>query len=175
MENRLKYRDDNDKSYGATGMALSLVLLDGEDMLVSVTLDNHPGEMMEMHSSFYFSGNPGLSAKAAWQQMKQNYGLSVAMLLGNVMSRHIVHDKKNIDPRIKAFLTDRAIQEGSESLGLENDEIRAIFDQEYAYLLNVFNHRKVQDIVHQFADILRQRRTMSRLEIIDLLRSLNLI
>ena len=37
MEN-LKYSDDNDRSYGAAGMAIGLVVYDGEDMLASITL-----------------------------------------------------------------------------------------------------------------------------------------
>lgn len=175
MENRLKYRDDNDKSYGATGMAISLVVLEGDEMMVGLNLDSSPGDMMDMHSSFYFAGNPGLSAKSAWQQMKQNFGFSVAMLIGNVMSRWMVQDQKMIEPEIRTILTERAVQEGIESLGLESDEIRELFNQEYAYLFKVFNHNKLQPIVHNFAENVRQRRSMSRMEIIDLLRSLNMI
>ncbi|MCH5318468.1 MAG: hypothetical protein J1E38_02015 [Paramuribaculum sp.] len=175
MENRLKYRDENDKSYGATGMALSLVVLDGEDMLTGITLDCNPGEMMEMHSSFYFTGNPGISAKAAWQQMKHNFGLSVAMLIGNVMSRWMVQERKVIEPEIRNTLTERVVQEGENSIGLEADEIRDMFNQEYAYLYNVFSHQRLHGVIHEFAETLRSRRQMSRMEIIDLLRTLNMI
>lgn len=175
MENRLRYRNEDDKSYGATGMAISLVAFDGEDLLVGMTIDNEPGEIMEMHSSFYFAGNPSLSAKSAWQQMRHNYSLSVAMLIGNVMCRWMVKDKEMVDPEIRKTLSERAIQEGQESLGLEIDEIRDLFDQEYAYLFKVFNHKKVHDIVHDFADTLRSRRSMSRMEIIELLRTLNVL
>ena len=175
MENRLKYRDETDRSYGATGMALSLVVLDGQEMLVGLSIDGEPSEIMEMHPSFYFTGNPGFSATSAWKQLRNNFGLSVAMLIGNVMSRTMVQDRKEIDSDLRSFLTDRAMQEGIDSIALEEDEIREIFDQEYRYLFNVFNHRRLVPVVHEFAEILRERRKMSRLEILDRLRTFNII
>ena len=72
MEN-LKYSDDNDRSYGAAGMAIGLVVYDGEDMLASITLDGDPNDMVSMSPDFYFAGNPGVSAKTAWKR-KQSGG-----------------------------------------------------------------------------------------------------
>lgn len=171
-ENKLRYKSEDDKCYGATGMAISLVVMDGEEMLSSMSLDRNPGEIMEMHSAFYFSGNPGLSAKAAWQQMKENFGLSVAMLIGNVMCRRMILDKESVEPEIRKNLTERAIQEGNESLGLEPDEIKNLFDKEYTYLFRVFNHQGVHGVAHDFANAFKRRRQLSRLDVLDLLRAL---
>ena len=35
----LSYKNENDRCYGATGMAIGLVVFDGEDMLAGVSLD----------------------------------------------------------------------------------------------------------------------------------------
>ena len=44
MEHKLKYRDERDKTYGLTGMAIAMVMADGEDMLMQVSLDAPAGE-----------------------------------------------------------------------------------------------------------------------------------
>ena len=89
MEN-LKYSDDNDRSYGAAGMAIGLVVYDGEDMLASITLDGDPNDMVSMSPDFYFAGNPGVSAKTAWNQILKNYNLGIAMVMSNLLCRNLV-------------------------------------------------------------------------------------
>ena len=37
--NRLSYNDERDKTYGITGMAITLVVLDGENYLSHINLD----------------------------------------------------------------------------------------------------------------------------------------
>ena len=68
MQQHLSYNDENDRAYGATGMAIGLMIYDGEEMLYSIDLDNE-GQMMALSPDFYFAGNPGISAKSAWNQM----------------------------------------------------------------------------------------------------------
>lgn len=172
MEN-LSYRNEDDKCYGATGMAVGLLVFNGEDKLSAVALDANPGEIMDMHDSFYFSGNPGLSAKAVWNEMISNFSLSVAMLISNVMCRRIVLDHAGVEPEVRSMLHDRVMEEGRSTCGLEDDEIRALFDREYMHLFRVFNHRGVQSVAHDFADTLKRRRHMSRFEVLDELRALN--
>ena len=59
--------------------------------------------------------------------------------------------------------------------GLEDDEINHVFDREYTILHRVFNHQGVQSIIHDFADTMKRRRTMSRLEILEQLRALSML
>ena len=54
MEHKLKYRDNRDKTYGLTGMAIALVMADGEDMLMQVSLDAPAGEGITFTPDFYF-------------------------------------------------------------------------------------------------------------------------
>ena len=54
----LKYKDETDRSYGATGMAIGLLIFDGEDMLDSINIDGDPNDMVVMSPDFYFAGTP---------------------------------------------------------------------------------------------------------------------
>ncbi len=175
MKNELAYRNEDDKCYGATGMAVGIMVFNGEDLLSSMSLDAEPGSIMEMHDMFYFNGNPGLSAKSAWRQIKENYELSVAMLISNIMCRSLVLDKTPVALSRKNRIRNIVAQEGRETCGLEDDEISRVFDQEYTILFRVFNHQGVHGVIHDFADTLKRRRHMSRLEILDQLRALSML
>ena len=39
MKQRLSYRNEDDKCYGITGMAMAVVIFDGEEMLAGVDMD----------------------------------------------------------------------------------------------------------------------------------------
>ena len=170
---KLSYTNEDDKCYGATGMAIGIVVFDGEDKLTGVGLDSAPGEMMEMHSNFYFSGNPGLSAKAAWAEIRENFSLTVAMLISNVMCRRMILDRSMVAPEVRKGLQDTVVEEGRETCSLDEDEARHIFDKEYTYLFRVFNHQGVHRVAHEFADTLKRRRLLSRLEVLEELRALS--
>ena len=51
----LKYSDEQDKCYGVTGMAVSLVIWDADDMLAHIDMD--ADESVEFVPEYYFSGN----------------------------------------------------------------------------------------------------------------------
>ncbi|MDE5687377.1 MAG: hypothetical protein K2I18_01970 [Paramuribaculum sp.] len=175
MENGLSYRNEDDRCYGVTGMAVGILVFNGEDMLSSVCLDAEPHSMIEMEDMFYFNGNPGLSAKSAWNRIKANFDLSVAMLISNMMCRSMVLDHETIAPDKRKIVHDIVAEEGKETCGLDDDEINKIFDKEYTILFRVFNHQGVHSVVHDFADTLKRRRRMSRLEILEQLRALSLL
>lgn len=170
---KLSYSNEDDKCYGATGMAVGLMVFNGEGMLRSMNLDAAPGSIMDMQDLFYFTGNPGLSAKSAWERISANFSLTVAMLISNVMCRRIVLDRSTVDPELRQRLYDVVAEEGSSTCGLENDEVSNIFNKEYTMLFRVFNHPGVQSVVHDFADTFKRRRIMSRLEILEGLRALS--
>ena len=44
---KLKYIDENDKCYGITGMAISMVVWDAENVLAAVSLDAPADETVE--------------------------------------------------------------------------------------------------------------------------------
>lgn len=175
MKPALSYKNEDDKCYGATGMVVGMVVLDGEDMLSAISLDAAPSEMVEFVEDFYFTGNPSLSAKVAWSQMVHNYNLALAMLISNVMCRTIVLHKSPVDPAVKEHLRHHAVDEGHDSCSLEEDEINRIFNKNYSYLLRVFNHQGVQEIINDFARELKHNRRFTRFEVMEHLRALSML
>lgn len=171
----LKYTDETDRSYGATGMAIGLMVFDGEDMLASITLDSDPNDMVSMSPELYFAGNPGVSAKTAWNQMLKNYNIGIGMLMANLLCRHLVNRRQELPSELQDFLHELAIDEGHESCSLEDDEIDRLFNKNLSYLNRVFNHRGVQSVAHDFASTLQQRRTLSRLDVLELLDALRML
>lgn len=175
MENILSYRNEDNKCYGATGMAIGIVVFDGEDMLSAISLDALPHEVVELNEEYFFAGNPGISAKSAWNRILGNYNLAVAMLIANVMCRRYVLDKNSISAELKRTIKNHIIDEGTSECALEVDEINRIFDKNYTYLHRVFSHSGVQSIAHNFADVLKRQRRLTRSEIIDNLRALSML
>ena len=171
----LKYTDETDRCYGATGMAIGLMVFDGEDMLASVTIDGDPNEMVALSPDFYFAGNPGVSAKTAWNQILKNYNIGIAMLMSNLLCRSVVNRRQELPSELHDFLLDLAREEGHESCSLDDDEIDRLFNKNYTYLNRVFTHRGVQSVAHDFASTLSQRRTLSRLDVLELLDALRML
>lgn len=172
---KFRYTDDSDRAYGAAGMAIGLVVYDGDDLLYSIDLDATPGDMLALSPDFFFAGNPGVSAKAAWTQMVKNFNLGVAMLISNVMCRHMVHSGNDVPSDLAEELKNLAHEEGAGACALEADEVDRLFDKSYTYLWRVFSHRGVQAVAHDFASTLASRRTLSRLEILEQLHALSML
>ncbi|MCM1355650.1 MAG: hypothetical protein NC212_04490 [Staphylococcus sp.] len=171
----LKYKDDTDRSYGATGMAIGLMVFDGEDMLASISIDGDPNEMVAMSPDFYFAGNPGVSAKSAWNQLLKNYNIGVGMLMANLLCRHLVGRRQQLPDEMRDFLHTLAIEEGRDACSLEEDEIDRLFNKNLSYLNRVFTHRGVQSVAHDFAATLLSRRTLSRLDVLEQLEALRML
>ena len=94
------------------------------------------------------------------------------MLISNIMCRRIVLDSETVDNDLRSQIFSVINEEGKEACGLEDDELDTLFDKEYRYLLRVFNHRAVQSVAHDFANQLKRRRHLSRLEVLEELRAL---
>ena len=174
MQQHLSYNDENDRAYGATGMAIGLMIYDGEEMLYSIDLDNE-GQMMALSPDFYFAGNPGVSAKSAWNQMLKNYNLSVSMRMANLLCRHLVGRRVELPSDMAEELRLMTRDEGMGSCSLEQDETDRLFDKNLGYLTRVFSHRGVQAVAHDFASALLSRRHLSRLDVMELLDALRML
>ncbi len=171
----LSYRDERDKCYGATGMAIGVVVFDGEDMIHGINLDADAHEMVEYTADFYFAGNPRVSAKTSWNRILQNFNLSMGVTIANVLCRSMLVDHKVPDSDIHDTLCDMTVAEGEDTCALESDEVKRLFDKNYNYLLRVFAHRGVQSVAHDFATALQTSRRISRMEMIERLRALNML
>lgn len=168
----LKYTDETDRSYGLTGMTISMVVWDGADLLAGVSLDNEPGNGLEVTPDFDFAGNPRLSARLAWNQLLKHLELSAAMIMGNAMCRAYVGQRRTPTSAVNAALRALVRDEGREVCSLDDDEIDRIYAKTSNYLTQIYNHPGVVQLAHSFADTLRKRRRLSAAEALDCLAAL---
>lgn len=176
MKKQFSYKNEDDKCYGLTGMAIALVVFDGEDYLTTINLDAETSkEMMDFTDDFYFSGNPEFSAKNVWNQILKNFNLAMALSVGNVLCRRLVHESKPLErDKIKSLLQLMS-EVGKESCELDTDETQHLFEKNLNYLNRIFSHHGVQSVAHDFAETLRSRRTMTRYEVVEQLRALSML
>ena len=175
MSSSFTYKDEADRCYGVAGMAIGLVVFDGEDLLTAIDIDNDPHTMVEMTDEFFFIGSPSVSAKATWEKLVRSFTLTTAMTISNVMCRSIIKEGKLIQNHVKRTLHDLVIDEGREACSLGEDEVERIFEKEYSYLQRIFNHIGVQSVAHDFADSLASHRRMTRGDVLEHLRSLSML
>lgn len=173
MDSKFIYADENDKSYGLTGMIISLNVLDSDDMLREVSLDNARGDSISFTPDFFFCSNPRYSAKIAWKEMVKQYQLLTGLVIGNVLCRYSVSRHARPDRRTLADLKALIADEGHDMCSFDDDEIDEIFDKTFGYLDNVFSNRSVHSLADSFVAVLRQRRTMSGSEVLEEMQQLN--
>lgn len=173
MNSQFSYTDSADRCYGATGMAIALVIFDGEEKLASIDIDREPRDVVELTEESFFSGNPSMSAKHAWHQILTNFNLQMAMLMGNVLCRSIILHHKDVTDDARRALLSLLVDEGAGSCSLEEDETTHLFDKNYGYLHRVFSHYGVQSIARDFAAELERCHTMTRGDIVERLQALS--
>ncbi|MDE6703864.1 MAG: hypothetical protein K2K00_09345 [Muribaculaceae bacterium] len=175
MSSSLKYTDEKDKSYGLTGMAISMIVLDGEEYLSGMSIDAPVGEGVELSQDFYFIGNPRLSAKIAWNEILKHFQLSAGMVISNVMCRNYVQHRRKLSSELVALLKDLVREEAKENCSLDEDESDMIFEKSLNYFDRIFSYARVHEIAHEFASAIVKQRSMSAQEIIEHLRQLSML
>lgn len=170
----LKYSDEKDRAYGLAGMAISLAALDAFDRIATINLDGDPW-MVEFSNEYYFSGSPSISPKTTWDNMVQNFHITVSMVISNVMSRALVNKHREIPADVLGAVHTAILNEGHDSCGLEDDEIDALFNRALTYSRRIFSDSRLHSAIDEFAHVLTQKRILSGNEIHDELRNLQLI
>lgn len=170
----LSYINDDDRAYGLAGMTISLAALDALDRVVCVSLDSD-GPMITFSTDFYFNGSPSVSPKAAWQNMLQNFNLTSAMVLSNVMAREMVRMHREVPADVISALRKDITLEGKESCSLDEDETEALFDRVNGYMRRIFRNERLHPAIDELVRVLSRRRTLSGSEIADELHLLQII
>ena len=170
----LEYINDDDKAYGLAGMTISIAALHPPDRLVSVSLDSE-GPMMTFSHEYYFCGSPSLSPKAVWTNLVNNYNLTAAMALSNVMARSMIRLGSEVPADIMKALHERIVEEGRDTCGLEDYEIESLYNRANSYMRRIFNNRRLHPAVDELVRTLSVRRTMSAPELADTLHLLQII
>lgn len=171
----MKYRDELDKSYGVAGMALGLSVFDAVDLFTAVTLDGDGPGCIQFTPEFFFAGNPRLSPRGAWQYILGHYRISVGLAIANALCRRMVLDNERVDQQLRERLLDAACEDGRDYCQLERDEVEPIFEEAFDSMAKLFADSRVRKAMDAFADALQQRRTLSHIDVTDILQQMNLI
>lgn len=172
----LSYSDPGERLYGATGMSIAVVVNGSNELLRAAHLDVAPGDpMIELAPEYYYHGSAGAMAGAVHRHLLESFSLSIAMALANVMCREMVLHGRRVNYARRQALLEAAIADGADELGLEADETEELFSAQLSRMDRVFGHPGVQKAARVLADKLNERRSMSRLEILETLHSLGLI
>lgn len=170
----LRYSDERDKIYGIAGMAITLVACDEEDILSGINIDAEPGECLELSNECALKGNPLLSAKIVWTQSVKDLKTITTLALGNIACRRYVLSHRSLSSNDTHDLRHAVRTEALEYCALDADEADNLFNNCMSYVDRIFRHSGVHDIAHSFAETLKTKRTMTAVEVIDLLAQLGL-
>lgn len=170
-----KYKDEQDKCYGITGVAMSVVIWDVENLISAVYLDSDAEKTITYTPQLKLEGNAGISPQNVWNKNVEDFRLSMGMILSNVLCRTYVYENKFINHKTKQHIFDYFIEEGKNECDLERDEVEALLVKNYDYLHRIFSHPEIQRIAHDFARLLTSRRHLSQVEIIEALQPLNML
>lgn len=171
----MKYRDELDKCYGVAGMVLGLSVLDADDLFTAVTLDGEGPGCIQFTPEFFFAGNPRLSPRGAWKYILGHYRISVGLAVANALCRRMVLDNDRVDDKLRDQLFDIAFADGRDYCQLERDEVEPIFDEAFDNMMRLFADSRVRRAMDSFADTLQRRRTLSHIDVTDLLQQMNLV
>ena len=171
----MKYRDELDKSYGVAGMALGLSVLEADSLFTAITIDGDGPGCIQFTPEFFFAGNPRLSPRGAWQYILSHYRISVGLAVANALCRRMVLDNARVDNLLRDELFNAACEDGRDFCQLERDEVEPIFDEAFENMTRIFTDSRVRKAMDTFADALRQRRTLSHIDVADILQQANLI
>ena len=171
----MKYRDELDKSYGVAGMVLGLSVFDASDLFTAVTLDGDGPGCIQFTPEFFFAGNPRLSPRGAWQYIVGHYRISVGLAVANALCRRMVLDNGKVDDKLRDELFNAAFDDGRNYCQLERDEVEPIFDEAFNNMKRLFADGRVRKAMDSFADMLQRHRTLSHIDVIDLLQQLDLM
>ena len=169
----LIYVDEDDRTLGVAGMAIALVLWDGEPMLSAVSIDNPAGNSIEFTPAFGFAGNPRLTATLAWHEMLKQYELAAAMIMGNAMCRAYVGKSHPLSSATTASLRALIRDEGREVCQLDDDEIETVYNKTFRYLDRVFSHGGITEMARALARKLVEKRRMTAAEVFEELSDLS--
>lgn len=171
----LKYLNEDDRAYGLAGMTISLAALDATDRVAEISLDSD-GPMVTFAHQYYFCGTPSISPKATWNNLMQNYYITSAMVLSNIMARSVVRLQLNELPQeLLDEIKENIVLEGKDVCGLEDDEIDRLYQKVYTYMRRIFYNPRLHPAIKEYVRVLSRRRRMSGSDIYDELRLLRII
>ncbi|MBD5371371.1 MAG: hypothetical protein HDR80_10175 [Bacteroides sp.] len=170
----LQYSNEDDRAYGLAGMSISLAVLDAIDRVVEVSIDTEDDPMIDFSQDYYFSASPAISPKAVWENLMRNYHLTASMVVSNLMARSLIRLGEDIPADIMDAAYREIEAEGRDTCGLEDDEIKRIYDKILMQNRRIFGNPRLRPAVSQLAQLISRRRRLSGSELRDELTYLQL-
>ena len=87
----------------------------------------------------------------------------------------MVLDNARVDNLLRDELFNAAWEDGRDFCQLERDEVEPIFDEAFENMLRIFADTRVRKAMDAFADALQQRRTLSHIDVADILQQARLV
>ena len=104
-----------------------------------------------------------------------HYRISVGLAVANVLCRRMVLDNDKVDQQLRDQLFNAACDDGRDYCQLERDEVEPIFTEAFDNMKRLFADSRVRKAMDTFADALQQRRTLSHIDVTDILHQLGLM
>ena len=112
---------------------------------------------------------------AASKNILGDYRISVGLAVANVLCRRMVLDNEKVDQNLRDQLFNAACDDGRDYCQLERDEVEPIFDEAFDSMMRLFADSRVRKAMDAFSDALQRRRTLSHIDVADILQQMNLI
>ena len=84
----------------------------------------------------------------------------------------MVRNREELTREMNELLLKNLFEEGHEECSLEDDEIRMVYNESFAFFHRVFAHPDVSVLVSRFVDNLTERRSLDGEDVVRLLRPL---
>lgn len=170
----LTYLNEDDRAYGLAGMVISLASLHAADRIAEVNLDSD-GPMVEFSHEYYFPGSPAISPKATWDNLVQNFHITTAMVVSNILARSVVRMKEEAPESVMKEIYEEVEREGRDTCALEDDEIESLYQNATLRMRRLFQNPRLHPVIDEFARVLSRKRALSGMELRDELHLLQLL
>lgn len=167
----LQYSNEDDRAYGLAGMAISLASIDALDRVVEFSIDAE-GPMVTFSSDYYHSLAPAVSPKAVWENLISNFHITTSMVLSNLMARSLIRLGEEIPDEILSTVYNEIKLEGEETCGLEEDEVKRLYDKTYYSQRRIFGNPRLRPAIGELARVISLRRRLSGGELRDAIDTL---
>ena len=173
MKFQLQYSNEDDRSYGLAGMAISIASLDALDRITEIFLDSE-GPMVNFSPSYFYSHSPAVSPKMVWANLMSNFQLTASLVMGNIMARSLVRLGQMADDEIFSTLREVMREEGRDVCSLDEEEADAVFDKVMRHSMRLFRNPRLHPAVKELAGVISRRRRLSVLELAEELELLRI-
>lgn len=170
----LIYKDEEDRAYGLAGMVIAVASMNAIDRVAMVELDSD-GPMVTFGNEFYFPGSQSANPKAIWHRLFDNFQITSAMAISNVLSRRLIHEHTSEVDDMLSPLREVIRQEAEDVCSLEEDEADMIFNRMLSHSSRIFGNRRLSPLIDEFAGIIARRRRLSGRELAEELMLLQML